>query len=263
MNPGEEKYGDIGIIFIGPIIGMPKSLIAAFDFLKENGAMVETVDVWDGQKLKKNLWRILRLTILPGSHKQRVKFANSYNEEVLFENIVNKIRSLKAHNKKKIILGGMSGGFVFASRLAQMPLHNDLTKYEDELRPFIKGIFGVSPIIFYPAGVNRSSANLELIPSHIPTTLIWGDADYIIPEGTINHSHNISKKNGNIKNVVISGKEVGHKNGSIRHQFFGGEDFVKPLKNIFWNKKAEKMAIDHLHDLIKRIALTNNNNHHA
>jgi len=258
--PSPANYNDIGIVFIGPIIGLPKSLMATFDFLKHKGVEIEGVDIWEDQEKKKNLFNILGLTILPGSHKKRVAFANNYKEHILFENIINKIEKLKKEGRHNIILGGMSGGFVFASRLAQMPLDNDLIKHKDKIQPFIKGLFGVSPIVFYPEEVTQKGANLELIPSHIPTTLIWGDADHIIPKETITHSQKISQKNGNIKNIVINGEDVGHKNGSIRHQFFGGEDFIKPLKNVFWNKKAEDKAIGHIHDFIKKIHLKNKKN---
>lgn len=254
----QNAYNDIGIVFIGPIVGLPASLISTFDTFKKRGIDVETVDIWEGQNIKKNLWNILRLTIFPGNHKRLVQFANNYNEHKLFEIILNKIDKLKTQGSEKIILGGMSGGFIFASRIVQISLDGDLVPHAQKIQHFIKGLFGISPLVFYPPDVLQRSADLKFIPSHIPTILIWGDADTIIPKETITHSQEISKNHNNIKSFVIRGSDVGRKDRSIRHQFFGGRDFIRPLKNIFWNPKAETLAIDYIYDLIKSINPKNN-----
>ena len=252
-----SNYNNIGIVFIGPIIGLPPSLMSTFSMLKEYGVDIEGVDIWENQDLKKNLWNILRLTILPGSHKKRIHFANNFNEKKLFELILKKIDILKNKGKGKIILGGMSGGFIFASRIIEKPLTDEIPQYAHKIQPLIKGLFGISPLIFYPLEVTKKSANLELIPKNIPTILIWGDNDIIIPKGTITLGEEISRKNTAIKSIIIHGPEVGMKNQSIKHQFFGGKDFIKPFSNIFWNEKAEKIASNHLNNLIKKINAEN------
>ncbi len=246
-------YDDIGILFISPIIGLPPSLISAFDALKMYGVEVEGVDIFEGQNIKKSLWKVLGLTALPGSHKRRVKFANNYNERRLFEIISSKIDNLKVRGRKKIIIGGMSGGFIFASRMAQVPPDHDIAPYATKAQPFIKGLFGISPLIFYPSEVHQESAHLELIPRHIPTTLIWGDADTIIPKGTIAHGQSIAEKKSHIRYRVIRGSEVNRKEGSVKHQFFGGRDFCKPLTNAYWDATAEQIALEEIHNLIKMV----------
>ncbi len=255
----KDNYKDMGLVFIGPIIGLPQSLLDAFNPLKDRGLSIEGVDIWEGQNIKKNLWTILGLTILPGSDKRRINFANKFNEPILFENIIEKIAKMRERGVKHIILGGMSGGFVYASRLAQHPIEDELNKY-GHIQSHIKGLLGISPLTFYPKHVTQKGADLELIPAHIPTILIWGDNDTIIPEGTINQSHKISKKSDIIRHTVIKGSDVGEKDGVVRHQFFGGEDFVKPLKNVFWNKKAEKLALDNIEDFIKDLKNNTKNN---
>ncbi len=245
-------YEDIGIVFISPIIGMPDSLLDTFNPLVKQGMKIEGVDIWEGQNFKKSLWSILRLTILPGSNQKRINFANKYDEQVLFEKISEKIEKLKSKGIKKIILGGMSGGFIFASRLAQIPIEDELAKYASVTQSLLKGVFGVSPLIFYPPDVKSSSANLKLIPSSIPVLLIWGDADTIIPKGTIEHAKDLSKDLKNLKSLIVRGSDVGLKDGTIRHQFFGGVDFVKPLKNVFWNKKAEDIVLENIQDFINK-----------
>ena len=253
MQNETKTYNDIGIVFIGPIVGLPPSLISAFDFFKNQGIAIEGIDIWEEQKIKKTLWNILGLTMLPGSYKKRVRFANDYNEIQLFDLVLNKIGILKNSGANKIIIGGMSGGFIFASRIMQKPLDNGVPILINTIQPYIKGLFGVSPLIFYPKEVTRQGADLELLPPSLPTFLIWGDNDTIIPKETIPKAKEISKKNTEIRTVVIKGSDVGQKDGSIKHQFFGGKDFVKPFKNIFWNEKAEKIAINHISDLIKLI----------
>ncbi|GEM_PF-2834817 len=244
---------DVGILFVGPIIGLPPSLISAFDVFKERGIGIEGVDIFEGQNIKKNLSTILGLTILPGSQKRRIEFANNYNERHLFEVILNKISSLKARGKKRIIIGGMSGGFIFASRMVQVPPDRDAASYALKAKPFISGLFGISPLIFYPSGVFQKGADLESIPSHVPTTLIWGDADTIVPKGTIAYGQRISQKKVHVKCRVIRGSEAGSKDGKLKHQFFGGKDFIKPLTNVYWNPKAEGIALEEITNIVKTI----------
>src|SRR5438309_29251 len=112
---------DIGIVFVGPIVGFPPSLALTLDALAANGATVEGVDIFEGQRMKKSTWKILGLTALPRSHPRRITFANSYDEQRLFTIIRERIERLKVQGKKKIFLGGMSGGFIFAARMAEYP----------------------------------------------------------------------------------------------------------------------------------------------
>src|SRR5258708_2478649 len=100
-------YGDIGIIFVSSIIGLSPSVISAFDVLKAKGVAIEGVDIFEGQNIEKGFWKILGLTALPGSHARRVKFANNFDENRLFEIISARIEKLKNQGKKNIILGGM------------------------------------------------------------------------------------------------------------------------------------------------------------
>jgi hypothetical protein len=253
QHKSKTTHSGVGVVFISPIIGLSDSMISTFDTLKEHGMDVEVIDTWEVQGMKKNLWDILRLTAFPGNHKKRIEFTNNYNEHRLFEVILGKIDDMIARGKKKIILGGMSSGFIFSSRIVQISLDDDLIPRAQKIKPFIRGLFGISPLIFYPQGVFKKGADLELIPSHIPTTLIWGDFDIEIPKETISHSQKISENSDNIKSLVIRGSDVGFKDGSIRHQFFGGKDFIKPLKNIFWNPKAEAIVINNIYDFIKNI----------
>ncbi len=259
MDPTQQQAGSLsshehtGIIFIGPIIGVPPSLVATFDVLKNNGVKIETIDIFDVQNIKKGLWKILGLTLLPGSHKRRIKFANSYDEQKLFETIYNKINSLSEKGVRKIVLGGMSGGFVFAARMIQTLPDDDVNPYISKTRSLIKGLFGISPIIFYPPEVSKRGADLNLIPTHIPTTLIWGDDDNIVPKGTILYGQKISQQRKHIKCRVLKGSEVGIKDGKLKHQFFGGKDFIKPLTNVYWNSKAERIALEEITKIVKTV----------
>jgi len=250
MNAG---YEDVGIVFIGPIIGLPPSILAAFDDLRKEGVDIEGVDIFEGQKIKKNLLTVLGLTIFPGSHKRRVAFANSFDEKRLFKIILEKVNTLKKAGKKKIILGGMSGGFIFAARMAHQPPDQEIEPFAKQVQKDIKALFGISPLIFYPSAVKQKGADLDLLPAHIPTLMIWGDADQIIPEGTIEHAQNYSQKSSHIKSYVIRGSDINKKDQTIKHQFFGGKDFIKPLKNIYWDALAEKIALEKINDLIKMI----------
>jgi hypothetical protein len=241
----ESNFKNIGVVFVGPIIGLPPSLLAVFDPLKERVIGIEGVDILEGQHIKKNLRTILSLTVLPGSHQKRIILANNYNEKLLFEMIVEKIERLKKHGKTKIIIGGMSGGFIFASRLTQAPSDDEAEPYAAKIRPLIKGLFGISPLLFYPSGVLQHGAALESIPSEIPTILVWGDDDLIIPKGTIPYAERISREHINIKYRIIK--------GGVKHQFFGGKDFIKPLTNRYWDTEAEKIALQEIEELIKKV----------
>jgi hypothetical protein len=248
-----KTYEKIGIVFVGPIVGLPPSLVRVFDPLRAAGVGFEGVDIFERQNFKKDAWTILGLTMFPGSHNRRIRFANNFNESPVFEMIREKIEALKTRGKTKIILAGMSGGFVFASRMAQVPLESEVAPFALPVSASIKGLCGVSPIVFYPPGVLRIGSNLALIPEHIPTVLIWGDGDHIIPRGTIEYCENVSRSRSNMLCRVIHGPEVGLKAGSVQHQFFGGRDFIGPLKNIHWDKKAENIAREEIGKLVEGI----------
>ncbi|MFH1246599.1 MAG: hypothetical protein V1489_02375, partial [Candidatus Liptonbacteria bacterium] len=62
----KANYGDVAILFISPIIGLAPSLMQAFDPLRKKGIEVHGVDIFEGQNIEKNLWKILSLTVLPG-----------------------------------------------------------------------------------------------------------------------------------------------------------------------------------------------------
>lgn len=248
-----EKYKDLGILFISPIIGMTQSLTSTFNFFTKLGANFIGIDVFDDQKISKSLLRILNLTILPWSNMFRIRYANNFNEEVLFNNISNAISKLKSEGKTKIIIGGMSGGFIFASRFVQKPPDDEVRLISTTNSNYIKGLFGISPLIFYPSGVNRIASDLSLIPNYIPTLLVWGDNDTIVPKETIHKAQELAKKSTHIKIQILAGEELGLKSKSIRHQFFGGEDFIKPFTNIFWNKNAELATIDEITNMISKI----------
>jgi hypothetical protein len=241
----------VGVVFVGPIIGLPPSLIAAFSVLRARGAGIEGVDIFEGQVVEKSFWKILGLTALPGSHARRVSFANRYDERRLFENIVLRIEALRAQGKTRIILGGMSGGFIFASRLAQVPPDEDTAPYAAGIQPSIKGIFGVSPFIFYPAEVLRDGAELERVPPRIPVSLVWGDADTVVPMGTVAYAERVARDHPHIVCRVIRGSEVGARDGTIRHQFFGGRDFVRPFTNAYWNPAAERIALGEIMNVVE------------
>jgi len=242
-NYSDQVYEGMGMIFIGPIIGLPKSIVKTFDPFRKKGLRVECINIFENQHEKPGLLKILSLTVMPNSAQNRITFANTYNEEILFKNISSRIEKLISEGCKNIFLGGMSGGFIFVSRIAQFPQDKLAAKYTSKYLPFIKGIFGVSPLIFYPNQVSQIGANLSLIQKNIPALLIWGDSDQIIPTSTIPHCEKISLRFPNINCRVIKGTEVGKKNKTLKHQFFGGRDFVSFIKNIFWNKEAEKIAL--------------------
>jgi hypothetical protein len=244
---------NIGIVFVSPIVGLPPSLVSVFDPLGAAGVDFEGVDIFERQNFKKDAWTVLGLTMIPGSHKRRIRFANNFNESLVFEMMREKMEALRERGKTKIILAGMSGGFVFASRMAQVPLEKEIAPFAAAVSASIKALFGISPIVFYPPGVVQKGANLELIPLHIPTTLIWGDGDHIIPSGTIEYCEGISHKKSNKQCRIIHGPEVGLKAGGVKHQFFGDRDFIGPLKNVYWNKRAEHIAYEEIVKLIDRV----------
>jgi dienelactone hydrolase len=245
-------YDTVGIVFVGPIIGMPPSLLDAFAPLTERGLAIEGVDIFEGQPVRRTMRTVLGMTMLPGAHKRRVRFANAFDEALLFGNIRHSIERLEERGRTRIILGGMSGGFIFASRMVQSP--SDAELGSSNAHP-IAGLFGISPLVFYPPEVTRLGADLALVPSSVPTTLIWGDGDDIVPSGTIEHCQRIARQHGHLHCQTISGPQVGVKAGRVRHQFFGGRDFIGPLKNSFWNERAERLAIEEIRRLVDK-ALT-------
>lgn len=233
-----ERLDNIGIIFVSPIIGLTESLMQTFAPLTERGAGLEGIDIFDGHHGKKTLLKILGLTMLPGSHSRRLRFANEFDEKRIFLRIGALIDRFIKEGKTNIILGGMSGGFIFASRYVQIPPDSDVKSIlQPHQRECAKALFGVSPLVYYPPGVHRRGARLEEIPSHIPTLLVWGDRDTIIPKGTIQHSLVYARQTAHIRCKIIQG---------VRHQFFGGKDFVRPFKNIFWNPQAERVAMQEI-----------------
>lgn len=242
-------YETVGIVFVGPIIGMPPSLLDAFAPLAERGIAVEGVDIFEGQSVRRNMRTVLGMTMLPGSHERRVRFANAFDEALLFGHIRRRIERLNERGRTRIILGGMSGGFIFASRMVQSPSDPELDSSTVSSAHAIAALFGISPLVFYPEGVTRLGADLELVPSSVPTALIWGDGDDIVPGGTIEHCERIARQYEHLHCRTIRGPQVGVKEGRLRHQFFGGRDFVGPLKNAFWNERAQGLVIEELQAL--------------
>lgn len=247
-----EKYGELGVIFVSPIIGMPPSLLEAFEPLRDRGIDFEGVDIFDGQDTPRNVRTILGLTMLPRSHERRIRFANGFDEARLFRKMQEKIDTLRGRGRTRIVLGGMSGGFIYASRMAQAPADPELLSSIGPSSPCIAGLFGISPLVSYPAGVTRLAADLTRIPPNVPTALIWADGDHIVPSGTIECCEGISQQRGHIRCCVIHGHEVGVKDGRVRHQFFGGRDFIGPFSNVYFNQRAQDRAIEELLQLIDR-----------
>jgi len=246
-------YETVGIVFVGPIIGMPPSLLDAFAPLTKLGIAIEGVDIFEGQTVRRNLRTVLGMTMLPGAHKRRVRFANAFDEALLFGNIRQRIERLKEGGRTRLILGGMSGGFIFASRMVQSPPDAELSSNPAPFAYPIAGLFGISPLVFYPPGVTRLGADLALVPSNVPTVLIWGDGDDIVPSGTIEHCERLEQQGAHLHCQTIRGPQVGVKEGRVRHQFFGGRDFIGPLKNAFWNESAQRIAIEKIQTLIDKI----------
>jgi pimeloyl-ACP methyl ester carboxylesterase len=251
-------YETVGIVFVGPIIGMPPSLLQSFAPLTELGIAIEGVDIFEGQTVQRNMRTVLGMTMLPGAHKRRVRFANAFDEALLFGHIRQRIERLKERGRTRLIFGGMSGGFIFASRLVQSPPDAELDASTVSSAKSAAGLFGVSPLVFYPPEVTRLGADLALVPSGIPTTLIWGDGDDIVPDGTIEKCESVARQHPDLRCQTIRGPQVGVKEGRVKHQFFGGRDFIGPLKNAFWNERAERLAIEEIRTLIDK-ALTKGN----
>jgi dienelactone hydrolase len=243
-------YETVGIVFVGPIIGMPPSLLDAFAPLVEQGLAIEGVDIFEGQPVRRNMRTVLGMTMFPGAHKRRVRFANAFDEALLFGHIRHRIERLKERGRTRLILGGMSGGFIFASRMVQSPADPELGS--STVSSPIAGLFGISPLVFYPPEVTRIGADLTLVPASVPTALLWGDGDNIVPDGTIEHCEKIAQQCQHLHCRTIRGSEVGVKEGRVRHQFFGGRDFIGPLTNAFWNQRAERLAIEELQALIDK-----------
>lgn len=245
-------YETVGIVFVGPIIGMPPSLLDAFAPLVERGLAIEGVDIFEGRTVRRSMRTVLGMTMLPGAHTRRVRFANTFDEALLFGHIRHRIERLKERGCSRLILGGMSGGFIFASRVAQSPSDPEIDSSHGSPALPIAGLFGISPLVFYPPGVTRLGADLTLVPSSVPTALIWGDGDDIVPVGTIEHCERIAQQYDHVHCRTIRGPQVGVKEGRVRHQFFGGRDFIGPLRNTFWNERAERLAIEELQALVDR-----------
>jgi pimeloyl-ACP methyl ester carboxylesterase len=248
----KAAYKTVGIVFVGPIIGMPPSLLDAFTPLTEQGVAFEGVDIFEGQTVQRNLRTVLGMTMLPGAHKRRVRFANAFDESLLFGHIRRRIERLKERGCKKLILGGMSGGFIFASRVVQSPSDPEIDSSTVSSATPVAGLFGISPLVFYPPGVTRIGADLSLVPSSVPTTLIWGDGDDIVPSGTLENCEHVAQQYKHVHCRTIRGPEVGVKAGRVRHQFFGGRDFIGPLTNAFLNERAQSIAIEELRTLIDK-----------
>lgn len=235
--------GKVGIVFICPIIGLTRSLSETFSFFRKRGFPVEMVDIVHENE-KRSFWKVLTLVALPGAHKRRIDFGNKYDESKLFIRVYESICRLQKGGYTRIVLGGMSGGFIFASRVAQLPHDDELEGGRwQSIHPNIVGVFGVSPLLFYPAGVQRRPANPERIPTHIPVILVWGQDDQIVPIGTIEYGFSLAQKYTNITSKVLRRSDFKEKR-KIRHQFFGGKDFNGPLHNIFWHAAAEKVALE-------------------
>ena len=245
-------YTTVGVVFVGPIIGMPPSLLDAFAPLADRGIAIEGVDIFEGQPVRRSMRTVLGMTMLPGSHERRVRFANAFDEAVLFGHMRDRLERLEERGRTSLILGGMSGGFIFASRMVQCPPDSELGSTTVPSAYPIVGLFGISPLVFYPPGVTRLGADLALVPSSVPTTLIWGDGDDIVPGGTIEHCKRLERQYEHLHCRTIRGPQVGVKEGRVKHQFFGGRDFIGPLKNGFWNERAQRLAIEEIQTLVDK-----------
>lgn len=251
-----NDLSDIGIVFVGPIIGITPSLIHTFKPITDNGASLIGIDIFDDSYEKKTFWKIIKLTMHPRAHSNRIRFANAFPEHKVFDKIRDAINQLIRQGKKKIVLGGMSGGFIFVGRIVQSPPDQEVREHSVyELRHHVVGLFGVSPLIFYPPGVQRPDVSLNLIPFNIRTLLFFSDGDDIIPPGTRENAESTAKTYSHIKVRHLKCGEFPNKSKSIKHQYFGGRDFVRPLKNVFWHPEAEACTIDMVHALLRELAL--------
>ena len=247
--------GDIGIVFVGPIIGVTPSLIEAFKPITDKGASLIGVDIFDDSYEKKTFWKIIKLTMHPRAHLNRISFANTFPEYKVFDKIKDAIIKLTQQGKKKIVLGGMSGGFIFAGRVLQSPPDQEVLNHDVyELRHQVVSLLGISPLIFYPPGVHRPDVSLDLIPFNIRTLLFFSDGDDIIPPGTVEYAESVAKVYNHIKVKHLKCEEFSTKLKKIKHQYFGGRDFVGPIKNVFWHPEAEACTIDMTHALLKELA---------
>ena len=250
-----NSLSNVGIVFVSPIVGLTPSLSASFQPLIDEGATYIGIDIFDAVRKPKTFWKILGLTMLPGAHKRRIAFANTFEERRVFDRIEEAIRELRAKGKK-VVLGGMSGGFIFVSRIVQNTSDSELAGHPvRELAEYVVGLFGISPLIYYPLGVYRPDTRLDAIPAHMPTILFFADGDDIIPPGTVKYAEEASNELPNIA-VHFLRRHDFHAPMPLKHQYFGGPDFVSPLTNIFWHPPAEKYTIDLKYDFLKKIALT-------
>lgn len=258
INSSPDNLNDIGIVFVGPIIGITPSLINTFKPIIDKGASLIGVDIFDDSYEKKTFWKIIKLTMHPRAHANRIRFANAFPEHKVFDKIRDAINQLIQQGKNKIVLGGMSGGFVFVGRVLQSPPDQEILEHDVyDLRHHVIGLFGISPIIFYPPGVHRPDVSLDLIPFNIRTLLFFSDGDDIIPPGTMEYVESVAKAYPHIKSRYLKCEEFSNKSKSIKHQYFGGHDFVRPLKNVFWHPEAEACTINMTHALLKELATLN------
>jgi dienelactone hydrolase len=250
ITPAEKNdLSKIGIIFISPIIGLTPSMMAAFQPLIKQGIPVVGIDIFHDSGKKKTFWKILSLTMLPGAHSRRIAFANSFPEHKVFDAIESAIKQLIQQGREQIVIGGMSGGFILASRVVQSPPDHEIENHHvRKLKGHVIGLFGISPLIFYPKEMKRPSAHLKSIPSNIRTLLFFGDNDKIIPPKTLAYAKDTLKTHSNIQVKVLYREEFGK---PIQHQFFGGKDFMGPMKNPFWNQEAEKYVITDIENFLK------------
>lgn len=256
INSSAGDLNDIGIVFVGPIIGITPSLLNTFKPIIDKGAALIGVDIFDDSYERKTFWKIIKLTMHPKARSNRIKFANAFPEHKVFDKIRDAINQLLLQGKKKIVLGGMSGGFIFAGRIVQSPPDQAVREHGVyELRHHVVGLFGISPLIFYPPGVERPDVSLKLIPAKIRTLLFFSDGDDIIPPGTRENAELMAKTHGHIKVRQLKRGEFSNKSKSIKHQYFGGRDFIRPLKNVFWHPEAEARTMDMVHVLLRELAL--------
>lgn len=246
LSPKNIDLSNIGVVFVSPIIGLTKSMMNTFKPITERGAFVIGVDIFDDRYEKKTFWKVLKLTVLPGAYQRRIEFANSFPEYRVFDKIEDAIKQCLRQGKDKIILGGMSGGFIFAGRVVQETADEEIQIHKvRNFKKYINGLFGISPLIFYPQGVFRSDIKLEYIPHNIRTLLFFCDDDEIIPPGTLKYAVNISMKYNHIRVKCFNCEEFNNKSKPLKHNFFGGKDFVGLMRNRFWHPEAEKYVIDH------------------
>lgn len=255
----KATLSDTGIIFISPIVGITNSLMDTLKPFEDLGIPVVEIDIF-GDYEEKTFWKILKLTALPGSHSRRISFANSFPEHRVFDKIKKGADYLISKGRKNIVLGGMSGGFIFASRIAQEIPDNEIRNHEvQQIKNYVIGVFGISPLIFYPQGVFRQDTRLDHIPPRVRALLFFGDRDEIIPRGTIEYAEAASEIYHYIHVKVLKGSDFGDKVGSIHHQFFGGRDFVGPLKNVFWHPQAEKATLKMIIKFLEDISSSRQN----